>query len=182
MKALEIDRVTHVLQTHSHGDHCGGAYLWRAGGAKIVAPKSAALAMTWLMPMLTDYGIYPPRPVDLPLPLAQVGDETDFEVAGQKFHALFLPGHSFDLTVYTTTLAGKRIAFTGDLGFETNIDIVHRCWGDAEKARPIVQALREKLLPWKPDVVFTGHGVRKFGTPWLEDLIQRTEATLATPK
>lgn len=182
VKALEIDRVTHVLHTHSHGDHCGGAYLWRAAGAKIVAPKSAALAMTWLMPMLTDYGIYPPRPVDLPLPLAQVGDETDFEVAGQRFHALFLPGHSFDLTVYTTTLAGKRVAFTGDLGFETNIDIVHRCWGDAEKARPIVKALREKLLPWKPDVVFTGHGVRKFGTPWLEDLIQRTEATLATPK
>ncbi|HEV7403658.1 MAG TPA: MBL fold metallo-hydrolase [Chthoniobacteraceae bacterium] len=182
VKALDIDHVTHVLHTHSHGDHCGGAYLWRAAGAKIVAPKSAALALTWLMPMLTDYGIYPPRPVDLPLPLAQVGDETDFEIAGQKFHALFLPGHSFDLTVYTTTLAGKRIAFTGDLGFETNIDIVHRCWGDAEKARPIVKALREKLLPWQPDVVFTGHGVRKFGTPWLEDLIQRTETTLTAPK
>lgn len=182
VKALGIDAVTHVLHTHSHGDHCGGAYLWRAAGAKIVAPKSAALAMTWLMPMFTDYGIYPPRPVDLPLPLAQVGDETDFEVAGQKFHALFVPGHSFDLTIYTTTLAGKRIAFTGDLGFETNIDIVHRCWGDAEKAKPIVQALREKLLPWKPDIVFTGHGVRRLGSAWLEDLVQRTEATLATPK
>jgi glyoxylase-like metal-dependent hydrolase (beta-lactamase superfamily II) len=182
VKALGIDRVTHVLQTHSHGDHCGGAYLWRAAGARIVAPKSAALAMTWLMPMLTDYGIYPPRPVDLPLPLANVGDETDFEVAGQKFHALFVPGHSFDLTIYTTVLGGKRVAFTGDLGFETNIDIVHRCWGDAEKARPILVAIREKLLPWKPEVIFTGHGVRKFGTPWLEDLIRRTEETLAAPK
>ena len=63
LRALEVDQVTHVLQTHSHGDHCGGAYLFRAAGAQIVGPKSAAFSLTWLMPMLTDYGIYPPRPL-----------------------------------------------------------------------------------------------------------------------
>ena len=179
LRALGIERATHVLHTHSHGDHAGGAYLWRAEGAKIVAPKSGALPLTWLMPMLTDYGIFPPRPLDLPLPLARVGDETDFEVSGQKFRALFVPGHSFDLTVYKTELAGKRIAFTGDLGFERTGEILDRCWGDAAKARPVIAAIREKLLAWQPDLVFTGHGVRPTGTAWVEDLLRRSEESLA---
>jgi glyoxylase-like metal-dependent hydrolase (beta-lactamase superfamily II) len=121
MRAAGVEKLTHVIQTHSHGDHAGGTYLWRAMGAEIVAPKSAALATTWLMPMLTDYGIFPPRPVDLPLQLARTGDETEFEVSGIKFRALLVPGHSFDLTVYTTELVGRRVAFTGDLGFKAAI-------------------------------------------------------------
>jgi glyoxylase-like metal-dependent hydrolase (beta-lactamase superfamily II) len=177
LKALGIDRVTHVLHTHSHGDHSGGAYLWRAGGAKIVAPKSAALTLTWLMPMLSDYGIYPPRPLDIPLPLTRAGDETDFEVAGLKVRALFVPGHSFDATIYKLELGGKRIAFTGDLGFE-NQDILHRCWGDAEKAEALVGVVREKLLDWRPDIVFTGHGVREEGTKFIAELLKETEASL----
>jgi glyoxylase-like metal-dependent hydrolase (beta-lactamase superfamily II) len=177
LQALGIEQVTHVLHTHSHGDHCGGAYLWRAAGAKIVGPKSAALPLTWLMPMLTDYGIYPPRPLDIALPLVRTGDETDFAVAGLKFRALFVPGHSFDLTIYKIELANKRIAFTGDLGFE-NQDILHRCWGDADKARAVVAAVRDKLLAWEPDIVFTGHGVRPDGTEFIESLVRRTEESL----
>ena len=178
LRALGIKQVTHVLHTHSHGDHCGGAYLWRTAGARIVGPKPAAFALTWLMPMLTDYGIYPPRPLDMALPLGRVGDETDFEISDLRFHALFVPGHSFDLTVYTTELAGKRVAFTGDLGFE-NQDILHRSWGDAEKARAVVGVIRRQLLPWRPDVVFTGHGVRTNGTGFIETLVQQTEESLA---
>jgi glyoxylase-like metal-dependent hydrolase (beta-lactamase superfamily II) len=177
LRALGIEHITHVLHTHSHGDHCGGAYLWRARGAQMVGPKPAAFTLTWLMPMLTDYGIYPPRPLDVPLPLVRAGDETDFEVSGLKFHALFVPGHSFDLTIYTTELGGKRVAFTGDLGFE-NQDILHRCWGDVEKAREVVAVVRDQLLPWQPDVVFTGHGVRPNGTEFIAMLVRRTEESL----
>jgi glyoxylase-like metal-dependent hydrolase (beta-lactamase superfamily II) len=178
LRALGIEEVTHVLHTHTHGDHCGGAYLWRVAGAQMVAAKPAAFTLTWLMPMLTDYGIYPPRPLDMPLPLTRVGDETDFEVSGLKFHALFVPGHSFDLTIYMIELAGKRIAFTGDLGFE-NQDILHRCWGAADHAQAVTKVVREKLLPWRPDVVFTGHGVRTNGTEFIQMLVRHTEESLA---
>jgi glyoxylase-like metal-dependent hydrolase (beta-lactamase superfamily II) len=178
LRALDVDQVTHVVQTHSHGDHCGGAYLFRAAGAQIVGPKSAAFTLTWLMPMLTDYGIYPPRPLDVALPLGRVGDEADFEASGLNFHALFVPGHSFDLTIYTTVLAGRLVAFTGDLGFE-NQDILHRCWSDAAKAREVVRVIRDKLLPWQPDIVFTGHGVRTNGTEFLTTLVRATENSLA---
>jgi glyoxylase-like metal-dependent hydrolase (beta-lactamase superfamily II) len=177
LRALGVERITHVLQTHSHGDHCGGAYLWRATGAQIVGPKAAAMTLTWLMPMLTDYGIYPPRPLDMALSLTQTGDETDFEVSGLKFRALFVPGHSFDLTIYKIELGGKRVAFTGDLGFE-NQDILHRCWGDTDKARSVVPVIRDKLLVWRPDIVFTGHGVRTNGTEFIASLLRNTEESL----
>ena len=130
------------------------------------------------MPMLTDYGIYPPRPLDMPLPLDRVGDETEFEVSGLKFHALFVPGHSFDSTIYMTELGGKRVAFTGDLGFE-NQDILHRCWGDADHARAVVRVVREKLLSWRPDIVFTGHGVRTNGMEFITQLVRDTDESLA---
>jgi glyoxylase-like metal-dependent hydrolase (beta-lactamase superfamily II) len=180
LRALGVEQVTHVLHTHTHGDHCGGAYLWRADGAEIVGPKSAAFAMTWLMPMLTDYGIYPPRPLDMALPLTRIGDEAEVEVSGLNVHALFVPGHSFDQTVYTMVLGGKRIAFTGDIGFE-NQDILHRCWGDVDKARQVVRVIRDKLLTWRPEVVFTGHGVRTNGLEFLTALVRATEASLAQP-
>jgi glyoxylase-like metal-dependent hydrolase (beta-lactamase superfamily II) len=177
LRALGVAQVTHVLHTHTHGDHCGGAYLWRAAGAKMVAAKSAALALTWLMPMLTDYSIYPPRPLDMPLPLERAGDETEFEVSGIKFRALFVPGHSFDSTIYMTELGGKRVAFTGDLGFE-NQDILNRCWGDADQARVVMKIIREKLLPWQPEIVITGHGVHENGTEFIANLVRETEASL----
>jgi glyoxylase-like metal-dependent hydrolase (beta-lactamase superfamily II) len=179
LRALGVERVTHVLQTHTHGDHCGGAYLWRVLGAKIVGPKSAAIAQTWLMPMLTDYGIFPPRPLDVPLELARVGDEVEFEAAGLRFGALFVPGHSFDLTLYKVELGGRRVVFTGDLGFQAPSDILHRCWGDADKARAVVKVIREKVLPWGPEIVITGHGVRPQGMEFLMDLVVRTEESLA---
>jgi glyoxylase-like metal-dependent hydrolase (beta-lactamase superfamily II) len=181
LRALRIEQVTHVLHTHSHGDHCGGAYLWRAQGAEIVAPRSAAFTQTWLMPMLSDYGIYPPRPVDIPLPLIRAGDETDFEASGLQFKTLFVPGHSIDLTIYTIELNGRRIAFTGDLGFE-NQDILHRSWGDEEKARIVLEVIKNKLVPWRPDVIFTGHGVRPNAREFLAGLVHQTEQSLLLEK
>jgi glyoxylase-like metal-dependent hydrolase (beta-lactamase superfamily II) len=177
LRELGIDAVTHVLQTHSHGDHCGGAYLWRALGAKIVAARPAALALTWLMPMLSDYGIYPPRPVDVPLPLKEAGDETDLALNGVRLRALFVPGHSYDHTIYLMELADRRVAFTADLGFE-NQDILNRCWGDTDKARNVLRVVRDKLLPWNPSIVFTGHGVRTNGMEFLAGVVRQTEDSL----
>src|SRR5204863_3445246 len=148
----------HLLHTHSHGDHCGAAYLWRSMGLKIVAPESAAFAMSWLMPMLTDYSVWAPRPVDVPLRLKRPGDEVEFSVAGVPVRAIFVPGHSMDSVIYLMELGGKRVVFTGDVGFQAPSDILHRCWGDVEKAKVVTAIVREKVLPYRPDVVFTGHG------------------------
>jgi glyoxylase-like metal-dependent hydrolase (beta-lactamase superfamily II) len=146
-------------------------------GLKIVAPETAALGLTWLMPTVTDYGVWVPRPVDVPLPLKRVGDETEVTIEGVKIRAVFLPGHSYDLVAYLFELGGKRVAFTGDLGFK-NADIVHRCWGDVDKGAAVTEVIRTKVLEFRPDAVFTGHDAHAQGFAFLEDLVKRSQETI----
>jgi glyoxylase-like metal-dependent hydrolase (beta-lactamase superfamily II) len=175
---VDTTKVGYLLHTHSHGDHAGAAYLWRAMGLKIVAPESAAFALSWLMPMLTDYGVWVPRPVDVPLPLKRPGDETEITVAGIKIRAVFVPGHSMDSVIYLMEIGGKRVAFTGDVGFQAPSDILHRCWTDVEKAATVVEVVKSKVIPFHPDLVFTGHGGCAEGTAFLEDLVKRSEESI----
>jgi glyoxylase-like metal-dependent hydrolase (beta-lactamase superfamily II) len=180
IRAAGIDPgdVKYALLTHSHGDHAGAAYLWRTQGAKIVAPQSAALTVTWLMPTWSDYSIWAPSPIDQPLPLKQAGDEAQVTLAGLPVKAIFVPGHSFDSAIYVIEFGQKRVAFTGDIGFDGESHILHRCWGDREKAAAVARVVREQVLPLKPDHVLTGHGPRPQGTEFLEDLVRRTDAAL----
>lgn len=169
--------VRHLLHSHSHGDHTGGAYLWRAMGLRIVAPESAALATTWLMPTVSDYGVWVPRPVDVPLSLKRVGDETRITIEGLDIRAVFVPGHSYDSVIYLMKLGGKRVAFTGDLGFEGQ-GILDRCWGDLDKAAAVTEVVRTKVLEFRPDVVFTGHDAHRDGAVFVEKLVARSQEAI----
>ena len=133
------------------------------------------------MPTWSDYSVWPPVQIDRPLPLKKAGDEAEFTLSGLRVKAVFVPGHSFDSVLYLMELGRKRVLFTGDLGFEGTSDILHRCWGDREKAAAVVKVVRKQVLPWKPDHVFTGHGPRRDGTAWLEDLLRRTNDALSRP-
>lgn len=175
---VDIKQVSHLLHTHSHGDHCGAGYLWRTLGLKVVAPESADFTLAWLMPMLTDYGVWPPRPVDVPLPLKRAGDEAEITFGKLKVRSIFVPGHSHDSVIYVLDLEGQRVVFTGDIGFDGQQDILHRCWGDVAKARMVTDVVRTKVLPLKPDFVFRGHGAKRDGTAWLEDLVKRSEDSI----
>src|SRR6185295_15860081 len=139
-------------------------------------------ALSWLMPMLTDYGVWVPRPVDVPLPLKRAGDETEIVLSGVRIRAIFVPGHSMDLVIYLMEVGGRKIAFTGDLGFQAPSDILHRCWGDVEKAKVVTEVVRTKVLPFRPDIVFTGHGGRPNGAEFLEDLVRRSLESIEKAK
>jgi glyoxylase-like metal-dependent hydrolase (beta-lactamase superfamily II) len=180
IRAAGVDpkALKHLLHTHSHGDHSGAGYLWRTMGLNVVAPESGALALGWLMPTETDYGVWVPRPVDLALPLKKAGDACELTIEGVKIRAIFVPGHSMDSVIYIVDVGGKRAAFTGDLGFQAPSDILHRCWGDREKAKIVTAIVREQVLPTRPDVVFTGHGPHAEGTAWLLDLVERSEESI----
>jgi glyoxylase-like metal-dependent hydrolase (beta-lactamase superfamily II) len=176
---LEPNQVKYLMHSHSHGDHVGAGYLWRAMGLKVVAPESASFALSWVMPMLTDYGVWVPRPVDMPLNLKRPGDETEFTLCGLHIRALFAPGHTADSVVYMMEFSGKRVAFTGDIGFEKGNDILDRCWGDREKARSVIEVLESKLIPWQPDYVFRGHQAIRTGTKFLQELVADSKESLS---
>src|SRR5262249_47293686 len=86
IEAAGVDpkQVRYVLLSHSHGDHAGAAYLWRSSGANVVAPASAAFAVTGMMPTWSDYNLWVPCPIDVPLPLERPGDETEITLCGIK--------------------------------------------------------------------------------------------------
>ncbi|HKB04829.1 MAG TPA: MBL fold metallo-hydrolase [Gemmataceae bacterium] len=161
---LDPKDVRYVLLSHSHGDHAGAAYLWRAAGAKVVAPASAAFAVTGVMPTWSDYNLWVPCPIDEPLRLKRAGDEAEVTLCGVKVKAIFAPGHSPDSVVYAMELGGRRVIFTGDIGFDDRragmplgSNILHRCWGERDNAARVIRVMESQILPLKPEVAFTGH-------------------------
>lgn len=180
IKAAGVDprKIHYLLLSHTHGDHIGGAYLWRSMGAKVVAPAPAAFPATWMIPTLNHYGIWAPCAIDLPLPLSRAGDTTQFTLDGLDIQAIFVPGHSFDSVVYILNLAGKRVFLMGDIGFHGNNNILNRCWGDVPKARRVIKILREQILPLKPEIVITGHGEHSNGVDYWQSIIRATEEAI----
>ena len=161
---LDPKDIRYVLLSHSHGDHAGAAYLWRAAGAKVVAPASAAFAVTGVMPTWSDYNLWVPCPIDEPLPLKRAGDEAEVTLCGVKVKAIFAPGHSPDSVVYAMELNGRRVIFTGDIAFDDRrremplgSNILHRCWGDRENAARVIRVIETQVLPLEPEFGFTGH-------------------------
>jgi len=184
VKAAGVDprQINYLLLSHTHGDHIGGAYLWRSMGAKVVAPAPAAFPATWMIPTLNHYGIWGPCAIDQPLPLASPGDTTHFTLDGLDIQAIFVPGHSFDTVVYVLNLSGRRIFLTGDIGFHGNSHILNRCWGDVPKARKVMEILRERILPLKPEIVFTGHDEHSNGIEYWQDIMRSTEDAILKAK
>lgn len=166
IRAAGIDPkdIRYVLLSHSHGDHAGAAYLWRAAGAKVVAPASAAFAVTGVMPTWSDYNLWVPCHIDEPLPLKRAGDETEFILCGVKIKAIFAPGHSPDSVIYAMELGGRRVIFTGDIAFDDRradlplgSNILHRCWGHDANAARVIEIIESQVLPLAPEFNFTGH-------------------------
>ncbi len=180
IKAAGVDprQIHYLLLSHTHGDHIGGAYLWRSMGARVVAPAPAAFPATWMVPTLNHYGIWVPCAIDQPLPLARPGDTTRFTLDGLDIEAIFAPGHSFDTVVYVLKLAGRRVFLTGDIGFHGNNDILNRCWGDLPKARTVMKIIREQVLPLEPEIVFTGHDEHSNGVEYWQGILRATEEAM----
>lgn len=156
--------IRYLLLSHSHGDHANAAYLWRARGAEVVAPASAAFATAWVNTQWQGYGVNVATPIDRALPLRRAGDEERITLCGLPIKAIFVPGHSIDSVVYLMELNGHRVIFTGDIAFDDRragmplgSNILHRCWVDRQKAQTVIRVIEEKVLPLNAEFEFKGH-------------------------
>jgi glyoxylase-like metal-dependent hydrolase (beta-lactamase superfamily II) len=186
---LEPKDTRYVLLSHSHGDHAGAAYLWRAAGAKVVAPASAAFAVTGVMPTWSDYNLWVPCSIDEPLPLKRAGDEAEVTLCGVKIKAIFAPGHSPDSVIYSMELNGHRVVFTGDIAFDDRrpglplgSNILHRCWGDSGKAARVIEVIETQVLPLKPEFNFTGHAAYADATTVWGRILEASRSALQDRK
>ncbi|HEX6999723.1 MAG TPA: hydroxyacylglutathione hydrolase [Gammaproteobacteria bacterium] len=89
-------RLTHILNTHHHGDHAGGnLQLKAATGCRIVGPRADAARIPGI-----DAG---------------VGDGDVFDFGSQRVEAYDTPGHTRGHVVYR--IPDRKVAFVGDTLF-----------------------------------------------------------------
>ena len=117
---VEPEEIGHVLITHIHLDHSGGAGYWAQRGAKIyVHPKGARHLINPERLLASAARIYLDRMEELwgttlPIPADSVVEmeEGSYQIAGLEIQALETPGHA---THHLAFRVGD-IIFTGDVG------------------------------------------------------------------
>ena len=112
----DASRLTHLLLTHCHYDHTGGAQAIRQTyGCKILAHEKDAVFLEAGDSEVTAASWYgstlPPLTVDIKLH----EQKTDIEIGDRIITAHHWPGHSPGSLVYVTKMEGKVVLFGQDV-------------------------------------------------------------------
>jgi glyoxylase-like metal-dependent hydrolase (beta-lactamase superfamily II) len=155
--------VSHILITHAHLGHWGGAAKLRElTGAEVWAP---AAAKHWMEHPEADYtidqnldrGRWPADLVRRPCPPDHVFDDGDTIRVGQRdIRAVVVQGHTKDSTCLVTEIDGDRALFTGDVVFYSGmIGLINAPGSSLDDYRRDMQ----KLAKLQVDILLPGHSV-----------------------
>jgi len=145
-------KVTHILLTHGHLDHAGGAAeLARALGVKIIGPAVQDEFLLKELPQhLAKFGMK--GEACTPDQWLAEGDTVD--IGGEAFEVLLCPGHTPGSVVFIN----KELKFGvfGDVLFRNSVGRTDFEYGDTEA---LINAIKTKLMPLADDFGFIcGHG------------------------
>ncbi|MBP1994836.1 MBL fold metallo-hydrolase [Paenibacillus eucommiae] len=168
---IDLSRLTHLLLTHPHGDHAGGAsYFQSKYGLKVLATAEAA---PWLeqgdmeKTTLADAiraGLYPDDFILQPCPVSQIVKENDkIQIGDAQFQVLETPGHSDGHASYLWELDGKKLLFSGDAIFAGGKIYIQNSWDCSIQKYAQTMA---KLNELKVDMLFAGHGPFLLNNAW----------------
>ncbi|MHC4780906.1 MAG: MBL fold metallo-hydrolase [Planctomycetota bacterium] len=108
--------ITHILLTHCHFDHTGGAAALRAStGARTVAHELEASFIEKGDPVVTAAQWYGSSPVPCPVDIRLSDGEADLTVGDRAIRAIHIPGHSPGSVAYLVESSGKRVLFGQDV-------------------------------------------------------------------
>jgi glyoxylase-like metal-dependent hydrolase (beta-lactamase superfamily II) len=148
--AARGQRISHILITHSHRDHCDGALpLQQRLGGEIVAYGPTGTARGAVAPALgdgfVDAAFRPDRPV---------ADGDTIKGRGFALDVLHMPGHAPDHLCFA--LIGERTVFTGDHVMGWNTTVIAPPEGSMADFLDSLQRLAQR----HDKVFFPGHGGR----------------------
>jgi glyoxylase-like metal-dependent hydrolase (beta-lactamase superfamily II) len=142
--------LTHLLLTHCHFDHTGGAQLLRQTyGCKILAHVKDAVYLETGDSEVTAASWYGSRMPSMVVDLKLEKQETDIVIGDRSVTALHWPGHSPGSLVYLTQVEDKLVLF----GQDVHGPIHPALRSDAE----LYQASLRQLLALDADLLLEGH-------------------------
>jgi hydroxyacylglutathione hydrolase len=162
-EGFDPERVRHLILTHAHGDHAGGAARMRRllGGTAVHLSRDRAEALregderAVSIDLAKQVGIYPPdytlEPCDVDVELA---DGDTIRVGDLALQVLDTPGHADGHVSLLLEHGGRRSLFAGDavfFGGKILLQAIHDCRLDAE-----IETLR-KLRGLRVDALLPGH-------------------------
>jgi len=148
--------VTHVINTHGHGDHIAGNAALKAAfpGAKIcVHPRDAHMLSDANANLSAAFGFSVTSPeADL-----RIEGNTELAAAGIAFRVEHVPGHSPG-SVCLVPLDAGTLVFSGDTLFAGSIGRTDLPGGNTGL---LLAGIRDKILSLPDEtVVYPGHGVK----------------------
>ena len=142
-------RVTHLILTHAHIDHIGGAHaIQERYGCTVVAHELDREPIEHYDPVRTAanvYGIrYAPVKVD-----ECIKEDTTLQLGDREFHIHHIPGHTPGSIAVSVVVDGRKVLFGQDVHGP-----FHRNWGsDTGLWRESVR----KLIALDADLLCEGH-------------------------
>lgn len=158
------DKITHVIVTHAHADHCGNAKLLQERGAKIIVGKpDLQCCLDGGFNMFRDTcfeeGFYQRFPAFTPDVLVE--EDTEMELNGVSFKLIMIPGHTPGSMAVLLKFEGKVMMFTGDSIYPMGelCEKVSIGWhGDPNYNKTAFVKSMLKLVKYDTDMVLPGHG------------------------
>jgi glyoxylase-like metal-dependent hydrolase (beta-lactamase superfamily II) len=148
--ATRGERITHILVTHSHHDHCDGARALQALlGGEIGAFGPTGTPRGAGAPSLGDSFVDPAF-----VPDRRLGDGNTVRGKGFALDVLHMPGHAPDHLCFA--LVGKRTVFTGDHVMGWNTTVIAPPEGNMAK----FLASLERLMQRHDKMFLPAHGGR----------------------
>ena len=153
--------ISHVIITHAHWDHCGGAKEFQDAGAKIIVSEEDVPycknggVLTQQSPFFEEQAF----PAFMP-DIIISGDKT-LEINALLFEFIKIPGHTPGSMAIRVNTDGKTILFTGDSLQPDGIYLgeVTLGWqGDPGFSRSAHVSSMMKLKDYETDMVLPGHG------------------------
>ena len=169
---------SHIILTHSHGDHFGGTPLWRNEGTRLITHRDFSRNMAahkMLAPYFAERNrfLYPYLPDELPsdwdtphhhynqqpTDLVEPGHPYRFELGGVRFEVLATPGAEGGDSI-SVWMPDQRIFFSGDLFGPTTFPM----WPSlttirGESFRPPLPYLEslDAVIALEPELILPGH-------------------------
>ena len=153
--------ISHVIVTHGHWDHCGGAKELQADGVKIIvaeedAPYCTNGGISELVSPFSKEQAYPAFVPDI-----TIAHDQTLTINGLSFEFIKIPGHTPGSMAIRVNVDGKTILFTGDSLQPDGMFLseVSLGWqGDPGFSRAAIVDSMMKLMKYETDMVLPGHG------------------------